>query len=211
MPPNKFRPPAGNQGAEENASGDGISFASLPQRIVIGIDLSLASTGVALVNGATVETFRIQSKGTKTDTVAERVTRLADITGRLTQLIPADTDLVVVEAPSLGQSRQAGEHLRAGLWWQLAIALHVNGHQVVEVPPALLKKYATGRGNAAKDEVLAAVVRRYPQVNVNGNDISDALVLAAMGARSLGQPIETSMPVVNLAAMDKLNWPEASA
>jgi hypothetical protein len=32
---------------------------------VVGVDLSLASTGVALVTGAAVETFLIVSKGTK--------------------------------------------------------------------------------------------------------------------------------------------------
>jgi Holliday junction resolvasome RuvABC endonuclease subunit len=134
--------------------------------------------------------------------------RLADITGRILQLIPAETDLVVVEAPSLGQSRQAGEHLRAGLWWYLATQLHLAGHHIVEVAPALLKKYATGRGNAAKDEVLAAVVRRYPDADVTGNDIADALVLAAMGARQLGFPIEESLPQANQAALAKINWPE---
>ena len=73
--------------------------------------------------------------------------------------------------------------------------MYLAGHPVAEVAPALLKKYATGKGNAAKDEVLASVVRRYPQVDISGNDISDALVLAAMGARQLRTPIETSMPV----------------
>jgi hypothetical protein len=107
---------------------------------VVGVGLSLASTGVGLVTGAAVETFRIVSKRTKTDTVAERVNRLADLTGRILQLIPADTDLVVVEAPSLGQSRQAGEHLRAGLWWYLAAQLHLAGHHIVEVPPRAAEK-----------------------------------------------------------------------
>jgi crossover junction endodeoxyribonuclease RuvC len=57
--------------------------------------------------------------------------------------------------------------------------------------------------------VLAAVVRRYPHTDVTGNDLADALVLAAMGARRLGFPIETSLPVANLAAMTKISWPQA--
>lgn len=174
--------------------------------VSVGIDLSLASTGVALVTGSGVETFRVTSKGTKTGTVAERITRLADITGRVSQLVPPDAALVVVEAPSLGQSRQAGEHLRAGPWWHLAARLHLQGLNIVEVPPALLKKYATGRGNAAKDEVLAAVVRRYPHADINGNDIADAVVLAAMGARHREAPIENSLPALNASALAKVNW-----
>jgi hypothetical protein len=56
--------------------------------------------------------------------------------------------------------------------------------------------------------VLAAVVRRYPHADITGNDIADALVLAAMGARQLGFPIEESLPQANQAALAKINWPE---
>jgi hypothetical protein len=52
------------------------------------------------------------------------------------------------------------------------------------------------------------VVRRYQQVDITGNDIADALVLAAMGARQLGTPIETSLPAVHLTAMTKISWPK---
>jgi Holliday junction resolvasome RuvABC endonuclease subunit len=175
---------------------------------VVGIDLSLTSTGVCVIDGSTVGTFRIASKGTKLDSVAERAQRILDITGRILVYVPTDVALVVVEAPSLGQARQAGEHLRSGLSWRLAAALYLQGHPIAEVPPALLKKCGTGKGNAPKDQVLAAAIRRYPQADISGNDVADALVLAAMGARHLGQPIETSMPVANLAAMTKINWPQ---
>jgi hypothetical protein len=39
-------------------------------------------------------------------------------------------------------------------------------------------------------------------------EAAKALMLAAMGARHLGQLLETSMPVTNLAAMTKINWPQ---
>jgi crossover junction endodeoxyribonuclease RuvC len=178
---------------------------------VAGLDLSLTSTGIAVIDGPNVATFRITSKGTKTDTVAQRAQRLIDLTDRITECIPVDVDLIVLEAPSLGQARQAGEHLRAGLWWYLVAWLSQMGDDrlVVEVPPANLKRYATGRGNSPKDQVLAAVVKRYSRIEITGNDIADAVVLAAMGARRLGFPIEASLPVANLAALDKINWPEA--
>jgi crossover junction endodeoxyribonuclease RuvC len=121
---------------------------------IVGIDLSLSSTGVALVDSTNVATWRIQSTGTKTDTLAERAQRVITISNTIMQHIPTDVQLVVIEGPSLGQARQAGEHLRAGLWWHLAASLYLQGHPVVEVPPATLKLYATGRGNSAKDQVL---------------------------------------------------------
>jgi crossover junction endodeoxyribonuclease RuvC len=118
-------------------------------------------------------------------------------------------DLIVLEAPSPGQSRQAGEHLRAGLWWHLVIKLRVKGYPVVEVPPANLKRCATGKGNSPKDHVLAVVIKRYPQVDISSNDIADAVALAMMGARHLGFPVEDSLPQANLAALDRISWPEA--
>ncbi len=180
---------------------------------VVGLDLSLTSTGVAVINDGDIALRRIRSKGTKTATLAERRDRLARIADEVPML---DIDLVVIEGPSYGQHRQGGQHDRAGLWWLLvdmyltAINDPETGEptRVAEVPPAVRSKYATGKGNAPKDHVLASVVRRYPDVTVDGNDTADALVLAAMGARALGQPIETSLPAAHLAAMDAVAWPD---
>ena len=81
------------------------------------------------------------------------------------------------------------------------------GVPVLPVPPSCRAKYATGKGNAGKDEVLLAVARRYPHAPVGGNDEADALVLAAMGARLLGEPVEDSLPKAHLDALAKLALP----
>lgn len=172
---------------------------------VVGLDLSLTSTGWARVTDAgTITTGRIQSKGAKSATLAERQARLLDLTA---QIVGAawSADLVVIEGPSFGQHRQSGQHDRAGLWW-LVVHQLVSVTQVVEVPPASRSKYATGKGNAAKDTVLLAVARRFPTVDITGNDEADALVLAAMGARHLGTPID-DMPLTHTTAMAKVAWP----
>ena len=41
--------------------------------------------------------------------------------------------------------------------------LRAEGYPVVEVPPSNLKRYATGKGNSPKDQVLAAVINGYPK------------------------------------------------
>jgi crossover junction endodeoxyribonuclease RuvC len=187
---------------------------------IVGLDLSLTSTGVATIETGdghehcTVE--RITSKGSKDATLYQRQARLHNL--RLDICLRAGmADLVIVEGPSFGQARQGGQHDRAGLWWNVVDWLINNaeadgwGVPVAEVPPATRSRYATGKGNAAKDAVLAAVVRRYPQVEVTGNDEADALVLAAMGARHLGHPIEDSLPQTHIAALDAVRWPEPPA
>jgi Holliday junction resolvasome RuvABC endonuclease subunit len=181
----------------------------------VGIDLSLTSTGVAIIeDGTVVDLRRIQSKGSETATLNQRRTRLAGLRHRIWEAAHG-ADLVAIEGPSFGQTRQGGQHDRAGLWWLLTDWLlddTLDGFPipVVEIPPSNVKKYATGKGNAAKDHVLAAVVRRYPQAEVSGNDEADSLVLAAMAHRHLGRPID-DLPKVNLTALDNVHWPEATA
>jgi crossover junction endodeoxyribonuclease RuvC len=181
--------------------------------IIVGLDLSLTSTGVALIDTATgdVQVDRVTSKGRKDATLEDRHARLHNLRLDIC-LKTAKADLVVIEGPSFGQARQGGQHDRAGLWWIVVDWLKTPddaegwGKRVVEIAPASRSKYATGKGNAAKDAVLAAVVRRYPQVEVSGNDEADALVLAAMGARHCGHPIDT-LPKTHLAALDAVAWP----
>lgn len=176
---------------------------------IVGLDLSLASTGVASTtlgtrdSGATVDRIVTRPTGRS---VADRSLRLWRITEQI-RLWTAGAQLVVIEGPAL-RLQSGSAHERAGLWWIVAHRLVSGDIPVAVVPPASRAKYATGRGNAGKDQVLAAVIKRYPTVNVEGNDQADALVLAAMGARWLGYPIERSLPEVNLAAMNGARWPE---
>lgn len=174
---------------------------------VVGLDLSLTSTGIAYVypSGRGV-TARVTSKGKAGATLDQRYARLQHIASSVTELIRGDLDLVVIEAPAM--SRTTGhQHDRSGLWWLVVSWLRGHSIPVAEVAPTARAKYATGRGNAAKDDVLSAVIRRYPHVDVNGNDEADALILAAMGARWLGQPLELGLSIPQISAMDKVAWP----
>jgi crossover junction endodeoxyribonuclease RuvC len=179
--------------------------------VVVGLDLSLTGTGVALPDG-TVRT--IASKGHTGATLRQRATRLHNLctTVILAALGGAEVErdrLIVVEGPSMGSSSRGGAHHdRAGLWWLVVDALDGEpGIDVVEVAPAARAKYATGRGNASKDEVLAAVIRRYPDIEVRNNNEADALVLRAMGCDQLGQPL-ADVPAAHRTGLAKVAWPD---
>jgi crossover junction endodeoxyribonuclease RuvC len=178
---------------------------------VVGIDLSLTSTGMAAINpaGPAMVTC-VKSKGSATATLDDRSRRLEAVAGEvISQVVRVHPRLVVIEQPAF--SRQNGHmHDRSGLWWLVVMGLRELGYRVAEVSPTSRAKYGTGKGNAGKDAVLASVVRRYPDVDVNGNDQADALILAAMGARWLGHPID-DLPKTHLAAMDAVHWPEPPA
>lgn len=181
---------------------------------VVGIDISLTSTGMCSIRDGNVSVWTVPSRplGTTLDARAERLDQISKkiAAGCLVDdLRRWNLDLVVIEAPSLGQSRQGGTHDRSGLWWLVVDCLRRMGATVVEVPPACRAKYAAGKGNATKDAVMLAVARRYDGLClVSGNDEADALVLAAMGARHLGRPVEVSpLPAANVAGMDGVAWP----
>lgn len=176
--------------------------------VVIGLDLSLTSTGVARVtNGRVVGTNSIRTAGKKGDDLQARAKRLESIVKSVyVDLCAFNPELVVVEAPSYG-SQHGAQHDRSGLWWLVVQATLNGGWPVATVSPNGRAKYGTGKGNSPKDAVLAAVIKRYPEVTLNSNDEADALLLASMGSRHLGWPIEDELPKAHLDAMDGAYWP----
>lgn len=184
---------------------------------VIGIDLSLTSTGLATVlsTGELVDIHNVKSSGKKGDTREQRSARLFGLANEITDYIDRwrpNIDMVVIEAPSYG-SRFGSAHDRSGLWWLVMMALDhdFGGVPVAQVSPQGRAKYGTGAGNSKKPVVYAAVKDRYTDLaprRIRNDDEADAILLAAIGARHLGYPIEPAgLPEANLAALTGVLWP----
>ncbi|UVK63772.1 RuvC-like resolvase [Gordonia phage PullumCavea] len=150
---------------------------------VIGLDLSLTSTGIATLtydptNGDhTVQLQTITSSPTG-KTLTDRETRLT----RLRQTIVGacrGADLVCVEGPSFG-SNNSGTWDRGGLWWLVVTGLARLDVPSVEVPPATVKKFACDKGNGGKADVAAGITRLWPNEYPHGDDQMDALTLASI-------------------------------
>lgn len=162
---------------------------------VVGLDLSLTHTGICrvdIVDGqVTDEDIRCSSVTSKPGTskdypaISERIRKIADAIDEVAQW----ADLVVMEGPAFA-SRNGQTHSRYWLWGRVYDNCAGAGIPVTVVAPAQRARYITGKGNAAKDMVLAATLKRWPDVNVSGNDEADALVLAAIGCRKAGFPID---------------------
>ena len=63
----------------------------------------------------------------------------------------------------------------------IRLALHAHGSEYVEIAPNALKKFATGKGNAQKDQIMLAVYKKWG-FEASTNNIADAYVLARMAA-----------------------------
>jgi crossover junction endodeoxyribonuclease RuvC len=181
-----------------------------------GIDLSLTNPGLAIWNGESVYTKLLSSKPkatgpvvekkggklVRTETFQDKLWRFRMVTADVEAWVPA-TATVYLEGPSYGSVGRA-THDIDGNWWNLFSRLYDRGNVVHVIAPSVLKKYATGNGNAAKDKVMAAVIKRYPTVDIINNDVADATVLLAIGLRLAGIPLEDSMPATHLKALDTL-------
>ncbi len=178
---------------------------------VMGLDLSLTGTGVAVVGGSGVEVLRTVRAGKLTGHARlDLVLAAIDAADR-----GANLDLVVIEGPSYGNQgdgkRQRGHHERAGLWWIVAHGLYRSRRPYAVASPAARAKYATGDGRANKAAVLAAVRELYADLAAPRNDNeADALVLAAMGVDRLGGEL-VEVPPRNREALRRVQWPQTPA
>jgi crossover junction endodeoxyribonuclease RuvC len=183
---------------------------------VVGLDLSLTSTGVAVFsahNGAgwpidTTDYRTIGSKGKRGDSVQQRRGRINAIVREIRDLAES-ADLAVVEGPSI-MSKGGSNWDRAGLWWGVVDTLGDDGIPVAVAAPTVVKKFATGRGNADKAAVAASLARLlhlWPDFNDGmSNDLWDAVALALMGAQRLGFDVEYRAH--QAAVLESVEWPE---
>lgn len=157
---------------------------TLDRRWVAGVDLSLTSTAVAAksLDSPDIHVLRIRSSGSKSDTLAQHITRMDTLALKVVNAVRSCSPyLVAIEDMRFGTTRDTSAHRRSGLWWMVASLLHHHQVPVIEIPPSTLKKWATGKGNASKDMVLASAVRRWPDV-VTQNDEADATILSDIAA-----------------------------
>ncbi|MFI2258973.1 hypothetical protein OHU45_25900 [Streptomyces tubercidicus] len=177
---------------------------------VIGLDISLTSTGVAGAGWA--RAFRPGRRRSHE--------RMHWLCGHI-HVGVQDADLVVVEGAAYAQGAQAGHHELAGLWWLVTQYLWRHRIPYAVANPHHRTIYATGRANPAQDHpraqrarvakglVRSVAVERYG-VECEGPgryDQADAAILAAMGLDWLGYPT-VPVPDTHRRALEAVRWPD---
>lgn len=158
---------------------------------VVGLDLSLTATGIADATGQTW-TVKPRNKGDR---------RLLDIVSDVLGAA-AGVELAVIEdLPN--HARAAG--LTGLVHGAVRLALMRCEVRYATVPPATLKKFAAGRGNAGKPEMAVAAFKRLG-VELADDNQTDALWLRAAGLQLLGEPV-VQLPAAQVAALDKVVLP----
>jgi crossover junction endodeoxyribonuclease RuvC len=138
----------------------------------VGIDPS-TKTGLAIIDkqGNIINVEEISSKQ-KADPH-----RFVDIAMTIVDNLEPN-DVVTIEGFSYG-SKGKGVSTQYGLGWIIRYFLFERGYKYTEVPPTSVKKFATGKGNTKKDEMVLPIYKKWGFEHSSDN-VRDAFVLAQM-------------------------------
>jgi Holliday junction resolvasome RuvABC endonuclease subunit len=144
---------------------------------IMGLDLSLTSTGVSI--GGLTTSIKSKSKGSE---------RLLEIRNEIIELVgTSGVEIVAVEGYSYA-SRHSQAHSIGELGGVIRVALRELGIPIVVIPPTCRAKFATGKGNSGKSEVMSAISAKTGIIwsGGDGNDRCDAWILEQMTLTYLG-------------------------
>lgn len=162
----------------------------------VGLDLSLTSTGYSC-NDVQIA-VRSKYKGPQ---------RLYDIWTQVWALMTeVNNPVAIIEGYSFA-SRNSQAHSIGELGGVIRMNLWLNEIHYVDVPPTVRAKFATGKGNAGKGEVMSSVSARTGIVwsGAGADDMCDAWILEEIG-RSHANKERFSWPANNLSALEKIQW-----
>lgn len=173
----------------------------------LGLDLSLTSSGVVCLDQErdVVLEELIGSRGRRSDPMTARVARVRDLAQRIEQAAgEVRPDVAVIESPAYGKSADPGFYDRAMLTYAVCDAMDAIEVPWAMVPPASLKLFLSGRGDATKAVMLASARRLVPEARLDKDDAADAAGLALMGLARLGA---MDVAASRASVLDGCQWP----
>ena len=142
----------------------------------IGIDLSLTGTGVVVLNKDKEIIKQELIKSTPKQETEERLTLISNNVYDICMEYPDSK--ISIEGLAFGARGQSMLEL-AALHYITRTKLWVDKISFEIIPPTVIKKYITGKGNAKKELMLAHVVKKF-DILFEDNNICDAFCLAMM-------------------------------
>lgn len=162
----------------------------------MGIDPSLTSTGISRNGETGVITTKLHGVP-RLDFISSVIVEFAEIN---------KIQCVAIEGYSFA-SKNSQAHSIGELGGVIRYRLWKLDIPVIEIPPTSRAKFATGRGNASKGEVISAISARTGIIfaGAGGNDECDAWVIEEMLRFKLGLS-SIDWPNSSTDALHKIDW-----
>lgn len=155
--------------------------------VSIGIDPSTAATGIVILRESgqkTPELLRHQEYVPKS---LSGLARAIDVTEAVMRIVHAYAiDRIVVEGYSLNLKNASSVIPLVELGTLLRFSLRLDGLRWYDPRATEVKKFATGKGTANKDQMILQVYKRW-SFEAPSSNVADAYALAAMGLASAGR------------------------
>lgn len=185
---------------------------------ILGIDPSLTGTGFARLrldtNGWHGVTWSDGRNGRRNETLTQRDERITTIASNL-RIDTWNLNAAGIEGPAYG-APGGSTWDRAGLWWRLVHKVLADDVPLLAVNSSIRQKFAVGRAHSKKNpvdkaDVAMAAAKMWPDVQIQGNNAADALVIASIVAAVAGLPVPFPMHQYRLDAIAGLRLPEEEA
>lgn len=153
---------------------------------VLGLDLSLCSSGCVVIDGSTIVNERLIKSKPSGPSPVDELKRLIKIKDEIAKIVAGNKiDLAVIEGLAFCARNTVALVQLAGLNYMVREMLYELQIPFILVAPSSLKKFITLRGNAQKDEMLLETYKRYG-VSFTDNNLCDGYGLSMCGLALLG-------------------------
>ena len=149
--------------------------------VYVGLDPSLTGFGVAAVGADVDQTWLIKPKKTGVDRLLEISYTLSDMFSDLQQRGDKIVDIAIEDTVRQSYASSVLGELAGIVKMTCNTVLQGQARYPLKVPPSTLKKYATGRGNAKKVEIVLAVYKHWGK-EIRDDNEADAYVLAKIAS-----------------------------
>lgn len=155
---------------------------------IVGLDLSLTSTGVVILEKGKIVIEKVIKSKPNGDGPIQEMVRLNSIIDGINAILlkHKPVDMVLIEGLAFMARNTTALVQLAGLNYMIRNFLLNNKdllglkEGMVIVAPTTLKKFITGKGNANKEIMMLEIFKKYNQTFYD-NNLADAFGLAACG------------------------------
>jgi crossover junction endodeoxyribonuclease RuvC len=174
----------------------------------IGIDLSLCGTGIVVIDDGKIILQQVIKSKPSGDKPINELRRIELIVHKINEILQDyRPNLAVIENLAFMARNTTALTQLAGLNYFVRSTLAIRGVPFYLCAPTTLKKFATGKGNCPKDNIMMEIYKRW-HVTITNNNLADGYILAKIGQCLLGKTDKLTVPQSEVITLLTKQWTE---